>query len=275
LRFVTQKAVDGRPERCKRFIPAPDLGEWRQYGVYPEDSHIVERVCETIFELANRLLRAKLIDGAFAARDLKVDFRPCSGADFPTGVTHSALAHGHVLANTTREPTFDLLLEIFSIYFDLCLELDAETGEQRVPACPDLKCSRIESQSELNGWLSYMLKPLHFEQWYRAGLARGCTLEGFNIEFNQVVFKGLHHVFGDARSPRKHGNMYSQSRRYIGNRPPPRVNPSLRKAWLGDPVLQAEHPEWEAAVYEAADQKIRRCGARHRGALLNRDEYDP
>ncbi len=253
LHWCIRKDELGRPTKYRHWIPIPNRDALPRYSSDPENVPLMATIATVPFEFAKRLKAAGLIDGAYVAREIDLDFRPCKASQYELSVDHTALVHGNMLVNTRREPGWQLMLEMFKIYFEVCVDL-------RIPAYADLMGSRLDSQKELTRWISYELKPMPFHRWYNEALARGCNVEHLNMAFDQTVFSRIKCAFGRVKSPRKYGNMYCQNDPYIGRKPPMRLNNKEIDQWLKDPVFAAQHADWESSVIALVEKRIKRKG---------------
>lgn len=253
LRWCIQKDEFGRPTRYRRWIPIPNRDPLPRYSADPENVPLMATIATVPFEFAKRLRRAGLIDGGYVAREIDLDFRPCKGSRYELSVDHTALVHGNMLVNTRQKPDWNLMLEMFNVYFDVCVDL-------RIPAFADLMGSRLDSQMDLNRWLSYELKPMPYHRWYNEGLAHGCNVEHLNMAFDQTVFSRIKCAFGRVKSPRKFGNLYCQDDDYFGRKPPMRLSNKNIDQWLKDPVFAAQHADWESSVIALLEKRDKRRG---------------
>jgi hypothetical protein len=247
----------GRPIRYRHCIPLPNLDSRPLYSADPELGWLLATIAKAPFEFANRLKRAGLIDGAYVAREIDLDFRPCEPVQYKLLVDQTALVHGNMLINTRRKPGWALLKEMFIIYFDVCLDLN-------IPAHADLMGSRLDSQAEINRWISYELKSMPFDRWYNEALTHGCNVEHLNMAFDQTVFSGIKKAFGGVKSPRKFGNMFCQNREYLGTKPPMRISNEKIDRWLKDPAFASAHADWESSVIKLLEKRDKRRGRARR-----------
>lgn len=257
LHWCIRKDELGRPIKYRHCIPLLNRDPLPRYSADPELGSLLATIAKVPFEFANRLKRAGLIDGAYVAREIDLDFRPYEPVQYELLVDHTALIHGNMLINTRQKPGWALLQEMFKIYFCVCLDLN-------IPAYADLMGSRLDSQAEINRWISYELKSMPFDRWYNEALTHGCNVEHLNMAFDQTVFSGIKKAFGGVKSPRKFGNMFCQNREYLGTKPPMRISNGNINRWLNDPTFASTHADWESSVIKLLEKRDKRRGRTRR-----------
>lgn len=257
LKLVTKKDQDGKPKRCRSWTPWAGQADWQLYSLDYENQFLIEEILTVPFEFAKRLKAAGLIDGAYVAREIDLDFYSQKAAPDQLSVVHTALPHGNLLVNTRQTPDWSWLIDVFDVYLGVCWAFG-------VPAYSDLLGSRIDSQAEINRWISYELKPLPYHVWYNSAVTRGCNVAHLNMALDDV-FDDLFRELSFARSPRKIGNMYCQSRDYLRQSRLFRLLKWQINLWLENEAFAAQHPEWEESVVRAVEKRQKRRGQRPRG----------
>ncbi len=93
LRLVTKQHDDGKPKKIKPWIPKFGNHHFPKYGSDWENVELIERLTKIPFLYMQRLKDSGLINGAYATRELDLDFRPVEGPvrEHQISVTHTAL----------------------------------------------------------------------------------------------------------------------------------------------------------------------------------------
>src|ERR1019366_6457801 len=211
------------------------------------ESDVVDKLLRVPFEFAKRLRDRGLVDGAYVAREIAIDYvpRPEPIPKREWRVTEGVLPHGNGLFNARRKPGWCFALDCWDVLVKLWIDWGLfEFGY------PDLLVGKaMVDQKEINRWLSYSLKAMPFEKFYRRGIKNGGFLEHLNLHFDQTVFRGIKMAFTGVKSPRKYGNMNCDPhlrvhevpphRRYLGKKPGnrmvQRIKAKLRKCLQQDP----------------------------------------
>ena len=231
LHFVTRKDAQGRTKQYRHDRPFAGRPMMRGLTLDAGESDVVDKLLRVPFEFAKRLRDRGLVDGAFVSREIALDFAPVAVPDPARqwSVAEVVLPHGNGLFNTRRKPGWRFAVECWAVYVDLWADWGLfEYGY------PDLMVGKaMDNQEEINRWISYELKPMPFEKFYKRGIKNGCFLEHLNLHFDQTVFRGIKMASSGVKSPRKYGNMNCDPRlhaheapphrRYIGNKPPDRM----------------------------------------------------
>jgi hypothetical protein len=226
LHFVVRKDAEGRCQEYRHFKPfGADEPERRGLTLDIADFNPLTKLLQVPFQLTRLARGLELVDGAYATREIVVQFVPQPKA--PLKVGEIVLPHGNILFNSRRKPDWRFAQDCWLAY----VELWAHLGLFGL-GYPDLLIGRaMVDQAEINRWLSYSLKPLPFESFYRDGLRRGCPIDHLNLHFDQTVFNGIEFPLGCVRSPRKYGTLNGDPRtgNYMGARPVNRTLARIKK----------------------------------------------
>lgn len=184
LHKVTRKDEKGvtRRKRHARFYEGrPDR---RELTLDIADADLVTRLLQVPFQFMQALKRRGLIDGAFATREVAIEFLPRRMEAYE--VSETVLPHGHALCNTRRKVDWRYAEECYRVY----VELWERHGLFEV-GYPDLVVGKpMVDQAEIERWIGYIVKSLPFDKIYREAVAKGCKLEHLNFQFDQTIFLG-------------------------------------------------------------------------------------
>ena len=231
LHHVVRKDARGRTKQYHHSRPFVGRLTRRGLTLDSAESEVVDKLLCVPFEFAKRLRDRDLVDGAFLTREIALDLVPVAVPD-PVrqwSVAEVVIPHGNGLLNTRRKPSWRFAVECWEVLVTLWIDWDLFKY-----GYPDLMVGKaMDDQEEINRWISYCLKAMPFEEFYRHGITNGCFLEHLNLHFDQTVFRGVKMAFTGVKSPRKYGNMncdprlhaheVALHRRYIGNKPPHRM----------------------------------------------------
>jgi hypothetical protein len=179
----------------------------------------------------------------------------------PVGVSHTVNPHYHAYGNTSRPIDFRRAAFILAA----AVEILYREGDNRLWAYPDIALRPIPNKEDLVKAINYVFKPWPFAQHYIKALARGCPVEGLNLEFHTTYF-GSHmllHPFplpsGLTKWGAKLGNMSERAGEgYIGT-PLPKLMSAKQvesflersardEAWPWEHVRYAQHLHIEARI---------------------------
>ena len=232
LHYVVSKDAEGRAKKYRHHRPFVGRRTLRAITLDGAESDVLDRLLRVPFEFAKRLLAKKhrgveMVDGALATREIALDFVPCPHEQLQVGEV--VIPHGNILFDSRHRLGWRFALECWETYLALWKDL----GLYKY-GYPDLVIGqRMKDQDEIDRWISYELKAMPFEKFYKNGIKNGCRLEHLNFHFDQTIFRGVKMAFTGVRSPRKFGNMNSDPRksaheipphrRYIGKKPANRM----------------------------------------------------
>jgi hypothetical protein len=229
LHFVVRKDAEGQSEEKRPFKPfGADYPKRRALTTDSADFPPLPKLLEVPFQFARKARDLGFADGAYVTREMALQFVPLPNAPVrELQVGEIVLPHGNILFNSRRKPDWLFAQELWHAYVDLWKHLGLfEVGY------PDLFIGRaMVDQAEINRWISYSLKPMPFERFYQNGLHHGCRIDHLNLHFDQTIFGGIHVPLKYVRSPRKFGNLNSDSRtgNYMGARPVNRTLARIKK----------------------------------------------
>jgi len=210
LRYTTQKDKFGRVMRKQKLVnPYDNQPDKPMLGANVESQPEIQLLARTALDFVSALEADGQIKGALASRELAVEFIP-----FANGrVEHAAYVNVHVTVCMDQPLTRDLARQFFDQFCEACEDSGAaDLGY------PNMLVSKLESQTELNRWLTYSNKTIPVEDFYERAIDAGCDIQSLNAAFDEVLWC-IKRVFDGVRNRRRVGVMRLKSkkdRQFIG-----------------------------------------------------------
>jgi hypothetical protein len=226
-----------------------EMVDWPRLPKYDSQCNVPYVVAAGLWELMPWMVAGHYFDGLHVAGENDFTYFPDDRS--PVGVSHTLDPHFHGYGNTRRP--FDRRRAMFLLQKAVLTML--QEGGGRLWAYPDIALRPILSPEEMKRTINYVFKSWNFGQVYIDGLARGCSVEGLNLEFQPTCFgsEAILHPFpsssGLSKWGAKLGNMSQRAGKdYIGTPLTELMSSQQVKRFL-ERLAQGEVWSWEATRY--------------------------